>query len=121
MTNIRYVSMSAEVCPKYSGAMEIQKYDGRTDGPTYGLTQVLETLVRLEISRKFSNNFTSQSRSQVIFISLSLLKKERKQNLFTLHFSKKSESQNLSLVTCQIKVKAYFSLLKLFKPTLAGA
>ena len=75
-------------------------------------------------SWEFSRNFTYRSRSRVIFISLSLLKKEWKQNLFTLHFSKKSESQNFSLFTSRIKVKAYFfhfSLLELFKPTLAGA
>ena len=51
--------------------------------------------------------------------------KKWNQNVFTVHFSKKSESQNISLFSSRIKVKAYsshFSLLDrtpVLKPTVA--
>ena len=53
----------------------------------------------------------------------SLLEKEWKHFIFTLHFSKKSESIFFSLCTSRKRVKAFcfhFSLLELQKPTLAG-
>ena len=61
---------------------------------------------------------------EAFWFHFSLLEKEWKHFLFTLHFSKKSNGSFFSLCTSRKTVKAFifhFSLLELPRPTLAGA
>ena len=68
----------------------------------------------LRISREFSRNFTSRSRSRGIFISLFILEKSEPDFQFTFHFSEKVKEIYLSLFTSRkewTRFLFHFSLL----------
>ena len=101
----------------FPGYMKIFQAIGKTSKPSGNQSPARASF--LEKSREFFS-FTSSSRFRTISISLSLL--ETKDYFFTFHFSKKVKPFfTFHFLDKSESIFFYFSLLELFKPTLAGA